>query len=90
MAAIDENALNLIGGTPLVALDRLHPGPGRVLGKAEFVQPGGSVKDRAALRIIQDARASAQLVPGQPVVEMTSGNLGAGYIIGRCFRQGGH
>lgn len=79
--SVDESALRLIGATPIVALDRIHKGPGRVLAKAEFVQPGGSVKDRAALRIIEDARASAQLAPGQPVVEMTSGNMGAGLAV---------
>ncbi len=62
-------------------MSRIGPRPGAVLAKAEFVQPGGSVKDRAALRIIQDARSDGRLVPGQPVVEMTSGNLGAGLAI---------
>ena len=81
MAAIQENSLSLIGKTPLIGLNRIHPGPGRVLAKAEFLQPGGSVKDRAALRIIQDARASAQLSPGQPEVEMTSGNMGSGLAV---------
>jgi cysteine synthase A len=78
MADISSSALSLIGGTPLIALARLHPGPGSLLAKAEFLQPGGSVKDRAALRIIQDARAAGTLAAGQPVVEMTSGNMGAG------------
>jgi cysteine synthase A len=81
MADISDSILDLIGGTPLLALDRLHAGPGRILAKAEFVQPGGSVKDRAALRIIQDARSSGRLAPGQTVVEMTSGNMGAGLAV---------
>ena len=81
MADIYDSILDLIGGTPLLALDRLHPGPGRILAKAEFVQPGGSVKDRAALRIIQDARTAGRLAPGQTVVEMTSGNMGAGLAV---------
>lgn len=81
MSKLAPSSLNLIGGTPLVALERIHTGRGRILAKAEFVQPGGSVKDRAALRIIQDARKSGQLVEGQPVVEMTSGNMGAGLAV---------
>lgn len=81
MGAVTPNALGLIGGTPLVALRRVHRGPGTILAKAEFVQPGGSIKDRPALRIIEDARASGRLAPRQPVVEMTSGNMGAGLAV---------
>ncbi|UCC84987.1 MAG: cysteine synthase family protein [Gemmatimonadota bacterium] len=81
MNGITPNALGLIGETPLLALSRIHQGPGTILGKAEFVQPGGSVKDRAALRVIEDARGSGRLAPGQPVVEMTSGNMGAGLAV---------
>lgn len=81
MSQVSASALDLIGRTPLVALSRLHPGPGEVLAKAEFVQPGGSIKDRAALRIVQDARAAGRLQPGQAVVEMTSGNMGAGLAV---------
>jgi cysteine synthase A len=81
MTESTASVLGLIGGTPLLSLERLHAGPGTILAKAEFVQPGGSVKDRAALRIIQDARASGRLTPGQPVVEMTSGNMGAGLAV---------
>jgi cysteine synthase A len=71
-------ALDLIGGTPLLQLDRIRQGPGRVLAKAEFLQPGGSVKDRAALAILTAARADGRLRPGMPVVQMSSGNMGAG------------
>ncbi len=81
MGRISASALDLIGRTPLVALSRVHRGPGRILAKAEFVQPGGSVKDRAALQVVQDARASGRLAPGQTVVEMTSGNMGAGLAV---------
>lgn len=81
MSAITPNALGLIGETPLLALSRIHQGPGRILAKAEFLQPGGSVKDRPALRIVEDARRSGRLRPGQPVVEMTSGNMGAGLAV---------
>jgi len=76
-----DSVLGMIGNTPLVSLSRIHQGPGRILAKAEFVQPGGSVKDRAALRIILDAYQSDMLRSGQPVVEMTSGNMGAGLAV---------
>lgn len=76
-----SSAIDLVGDTPLVALTRVHAGPGTLLAKAEFMQPGGSVKDRSAARIIQDARLSGRLVAGQPVVEMTSGNMGAGLAV---------
>jgi cysteine synthase A len=81
MSAVTPNALGLIGDTPLLALDRIHRGPGTILAKAEFLQPGGSVKDRAALHVIESARESGRLAPGQPVVEMTSGNMGAGLAV---------
>ena len=75
------SALDLIGRTPLIALDRVHRGPGRILAKAEFMQPGGSVKDRAARAILCAARADGRLPRGAPVVEMTSGNMGAGLAV---------
>ena len=80
-STITASALDLIGGTPLIALDRAYPGPGRILAKAEFMQPGGSVKDRAARAILLAARADGRLAPGAPVVEMTSGNMGAGLAV---------
>lgn len=67
--------LDLIGRTPLVELSL--PGPGRILAKAEFLQPGGSVKDRAGRKAIELAYEEGRLVAGQTVVEMTSGNMGA-------------
>ena len=78
---IASSATALIGETPLVALDRVHPGPGRILAKAEFLQPGGSVKDRAALAVITAARADGRLLAGGTVIEMTSGNMGAGLAV---------
>jgi len=81
IAGVTSSALDLIGHTPLIALDRVHAGPGRILAKAEFMQPGGSVKDRAARAILLAARADGRLTPGAPVVEMTSGNMGAGLAV---------
>ncbi len=78
---ITTSALDLINNTPLLALDRVHAGPGRLLAKAEFLQPGGSVKDRAARAILLAAKGDGRLQPGAPVVEMTSGNMGAGLAV---------
>ncbi len=78
---IHLSALAAIGRTPLIALDRIHDGPGRILAKAEFLQPGGSVKDRAARAIIEAAKADGRLLPHMAVVEMTSGNMGAGLAV---------
>ena len=63
------SAMDLIGKTPLVALDRVYRGPGRIVAKAEFLQPGGSVKDRAAKAILLAAREDGRLKPGMPVIE---------------------
>src|SRR5436189_6312995 len=77
-----ESALGAIGQTPLVALDRLAEGlPGRVALKLEFYSPGGSVKDRVARRIVEDAERDGRLRPGGTVVELTSGNMGIGLAI---------
>src|ERR1700749_2028225 len=68
-----------IGTTPLVALDNITAGlPGRILAKLDYLNPGGSKKDRIARQIIADATASGALQPDQPVVELTSGNTGTG------------
>ncbi len=73
-----------VGNTPLIRLRRASAATGcEILGKAEFMQPGGSVKDRAALGIIEDAEARGQLIPGEPgiVVEGTAGNTGIGLTL---------
>jgi cysteine synthase len=68
-----------IGNTPLIRLNVLSEETGcEILGKAEFMNPGGSVKDRAALAIIDDAERSGRLKPGGTVVEGTAGNTGIG------------
>jgi cysteine synthase A len=74
--------LEAIGATPMVRLDRLTAGEnGSIVAKLEYLNPGGSKKDRIARRIIEDARATGRLRKGQPVVELTSGNTGAGLAI---------
>jgi len=82
MARVARNALDLIGGTPLVALPRLSPrGGARILGKLESVNPGGSVKDRIALAMVEVAERDGLLKPGATIVEPTSGNTGIGLAL---------
>jgi cysteine synthase len=79
---ISSSAIDVIGGTPLVDLSRLAHGlGGRLLGKLEYLNPGGSKKDRVARQIIEDAEMDGTLQRGQPVVELTSGNTGTGLSI---------
>ena len=74
-----DHAYELIGHTPVVRLNRIVPeGAATVYVKLESANPGGSVKDRIALSIIEDAEAKGQLKPGQVILEATSGNTGIG------------
>src|SRR5919107_5443478 len=76
---IARSVLDAIGNTPLIHLERASELTGcEILGKAEFLNPGQSVKDRAALFIIQDALKKGQLRPGGTIVEGTAGNTGIG------------
>jgi cysteine synthase A len=71
-----------VGNTPLIRLRRLSELTGcEILGKAEFMNPGGSVKDRAALGIIEDAEARGLLRPGGTIIEGTAGNTGIGLTV---------
>jgi cysteine synthase len=73
------SVLDLIGNTPLIRLRQASDETGcEILGKAEFLNPGGSIKDRAALGIVQAARARGDLRPGGTIVEGTAGNTGIG------------
>ena len=77
MAKIASNVLDLIGGTPLVRLNRLTEGKGAtVLAKVESFNPANSVKDRIGKAIVEAAEKSGQLKPGGTIVEATSGNTG--------------
>lgn len=81
MAKIYANASELIGGTPLVAFDKLaakYEAPAKILAKLEYFNPAGSVKDRVAREIIEDAEKSGNLKPGATIIEPTSGNTGIG------------
>ncbi|NCF48021.1 MAG: cysteine synthase A [Bacteroidetes bacterium] len=74
-----QELLNAIGGTPLIRLRAVSRATGcDIYGKAEFMNPGGSVKDRAALAIIEEAEADGSLMPGGIIVEGTAGNTGIG------------
>ena len=76
---IAESVLDLIGNTPIVRLARVVPdGSAELLAKVESFNPGGSVKDRIALSMIEDAEARGQIKPGDTLVEPTSGNTGIG------------
>lgn len=79
---IRSDVLGAIGGTPLIRLRRASElAGGTILGKAEFMNPGGSVKDRTALFILQDAVRRGVLKPGGTVVEGTAGNTGIGLAL---------
>ena len=76
---IRDGFIGTVGNTPLIRLKRLSEETGcEILGKAEFLNPGGSVKDRAALWIVRDAERRGTLRPGGTVVEGTAGNTGIG------------
>jgi cysteine synthase len=79
---IVSNPLALIGNTPLVRLNGPSDATGcEILGKCEFANPGASVKDRAALYIVEDAEANGTLKPGGTIVEGTAGNTGIGLAL---------
>jgi cysteine synthase A len=82
MIASGQELGELVGNTPLVRLKGPSERTGcTILGKCEFMNPGGSVKDRAALFIIRDAEAKGQLAPGGTIVEGTAGNTGIGLAV---------
>lgn len=79
---IAQHISELIGGTPLVRLNSVVPdGAGTVAAKVEYLNPGGSSKDRIAVKMIEAAEASGQLKPGGTIVEPTSGNTGVGLAL---------
>jgi cystathionine beta-synthase len=74
---IHENVVDAIGHTPLVRLSRLHP-PGNLVAKLEYMNPGGSIKERIAVSMIDAAERDGLLRPGGTIIEPTSGNTGVG------------
>jgi S-sulfo-L-cysteine synthase (O-acetyl-L-serine-dependent) len=81
--SLGTTLLDRIGNTPLVRLDRLtaHLPGVQILGKAEWMNPGGSVKDRAASSIVAAAQKSGELAPGKTLLDATSGNTGIAYAM---------
>ena len=82
MAREYPTLLELVGNTPLVKLQQIVPaGSATVLAKLEFLNPGGSIKDRIAITMIDAAERDGKLKPGGTIVEPTSGNTGVGLAI---------
>lgn len=84
---IHDNIISTIGDTPLVRLNRVASGARcQIVAKVEYFNPGGSVKDRIGITIIEDAERSGRLKPGGTIVESTSGNTGVGLAIAAAVR----
>lgn len=87
MSNIAKNILEKIGGSPLVEISgKINTGGARLLAKVEYFNPGGSVKDRIALAMINAAEKSGELKPGATIIEPTSGNTGVGLALVSAVR----
>ena len=81
-----NNILETIGNTPLIELHRITSEiPATVLAKVDYFNPGHSIKDRMALKMVQMAEAEGKLKPGGTIIECTSGNTGMGLRLGRSI-----
>ncbi|MCA9641299.1 MAG: cystathionine beta-synthase [Polyangiaceae bacterium] len=84
---VHESILDAVGGTPMVKLSRIaHNLPCELLGKLEFMNPGGSVKDRIGVRMLLEAEKSGRIKPGDTLIEPTSGNTGIGLAMAAAVR----
>nr|MBA2601077.1 cystathionine beta-synthase [Actinomycetota bacterium] len=84
---VHDSLIDLIGNTPLLRLSRIEPGLGcTLLAKVEVMNPGGSVKDRIGIRMIEAAERSGALKPGGTIIEPTSGNTGVGLAIAAAIK----
>jgi cystathionine beta-synthase len=84
---IHDSILSVVGHTPMVRLSRLGRDlPAEILGKLEFLNPGGSVKDRIGVRMLLEAEKRGQIKPGDTLIEPTSGNTGIGLAIAAAVR----
>ncbi|NJC25195.1 pyridoxal-phosphate dependent enzyme [Neolewinella antarctica] len=84
---VKNNILETIGNTPMVQLHRVVKGmPCKVLMKVETFNPGHSIKDRMALKMVEDAEADGRLQPGGTMIECTSGNTGMGLALAACVK----
>ncbi len=82
-----ESICDAVGGTPMVRLSRVGRGlPCELVGKCEFLNPGGSVKDRIGVRMLLDAEKSGRIKPGDTLIEPTSGNTGIGLALAAAVR----
>jgi cystathionine beta-synthase len=87
MAREYPTVLDLVGNTPLARLQRIVPeGVATVVAKLEYMNPGGSVKDRIGIKLIEEAERAGQLRPGGTIVEPTSGNTGVGLAIAAALK----
>src|ERR1700744_2812449 len=87
MARAYPSVLELVGGPPIVRLDRLsREVPGTILAKLEYLNPGGSVKDRIGMAMIEAAERDGRLKPGGTIVKPTSGNTGVGLAIAAAHK----
>src|SRR5690606_13797324 len=82
-----NNILETIGNTPLVKLNKITEGiPGTILAKIESANPGNSIKDRMAVKMIEDAEKAGLLKPGGTIIEGTSGNTGMGLAMAAVIK----
>lgn len=81
MDSTERGIIETIGNTPLVKLDKISPKGLNIMTKLEFYNPGLSIKDRVALRFIEEAERQGKIKPGDTVIERTSGNMGTGLAI---------
>ncbi len=87
MSETHDSILSTVGGTPLVKLSRIgHDLPCEIYGKCEFMNPGGSVKDRIGVKMLLDAEAEGRIKPGDTLIEPTSGNTGIGLAMAAAVR----
>ena len=87
MPRVFPTVLELVGSTPIVRLDRLSRDvPGELLAKLEYLNPGGSVKDRIGMAMIESAEQEGRLLPGGTIVEPTSGNTGVGLAMAAALK----
>jgi cysteine synthase A len=86
MANIHETITELVGNTPLVRIRKLNQGAAEVVAKVEYFNPGGSVKDRIALAMIEAAEEAGVLQPGGTLIEPTSGNTGVGLALAAAVK----
>ena len=87
MTDIHDNILSAVGRTPVIRLSHVARSVScEVLGKCEFLNPGGSVKDRIGVRMLADAEKEGRIKPGDTLIEPTSGNTGIGLALAAAVR----